>query len=621
SADRLLLESASSVGGVLTEKTVQDLPVVGVMGNDVLNQVRTLPGLNLSNDLVLAANDSKLAGVSAANVNIQRDGVDASAAGRWPAGIQAATIINPDLVGEVRMILSPVDAELGRGNAQIQVQTRSGTNKFRGAAVWNIRNSALDPNTWANNRVQPKPALRNWTNLNQYTASVGGPIVKNKTFFFALWDGLLPATRVNQNATVLTPCARNGIFRYFDGWSNGNVLQPVTGGATPRIAVVDYQGNPAPPPASPTGGAPNPALRYASVFGPLVNTPARPDCSDAIVQGSPWDANRSQFDPTGYVKKVLTVMPLPNNYEVGEGLNTAAYRWVRAQHGSQNRFAFGAADVRKQLNIKIDHNFSSKHKINATWSYERVHADYAQRVWPFGFDGISHREPQVLTINFTSTLAPTLLNEARWGMRRTGTNTQHGLANPATSKDAIGFIPSVGGIPVLPQLGLDPFNTTQVICVCGGQPNLSSETGTLFNGNISESTPLYSYTDNLTWTRGKHSFKGGGEVRFAHSRFDDDVDGNNWSAYARAFGGETPLSPILNIDAAHIGAGLQGTSTTGNNLAMRSLLALLSGSLSRVTELNWLSSAKDLDNAFASSIRTKLRCSSKTIGRSAGTGR
>src|SRR5215470_13175381 len=66
SADRLLLESTSSVGGVLTQKTVQDLPVVGVMGNDVLNQVRTLPGLNLSNDLVLAANDSKLAGVSAA---------------------------------------------------------------------------------------------------------------------------------------------------------------------------------------------------------------------------------------------------------------------------------------------------------------------------------------------------------------------------------------------------------------------------------------------------------------------------------------------------------------------------------------------------------------------------
>src|SRR5438128_2766221 len=90
-------------------------------------------------------------------------------------------------------------------------------------------------------------------------------------------------------------------------------------------------------------------------------------------------------------------------------------------------------------------------------------------------------------------------------------------------------------------------------------------------------------------------YSGGGEVRFAHSRFGDDVDGNNWSAYARAFGGETPLSPILNIDTAHIGPGLQGTSTSGNNLAMRSLLSLLSGSLSQVTELNWLSSASSLD--------------------------
>src|SRR5213595_368211 len=74
-ADRLLLESASSVGAVLPEKTVRDLPIVGVMGNDTLNLVRTLPGLNLSNDLIFAANDSKLAGVSASNIQIQRDGV------------------------------------------------------------------------------------------------------------------------------------------------------------------------------------------------------------------------------------------------------------------------------------------------------------------------------------------------------------------------------------------------------------------------------------------------------------------------------------------------------------------------------------------------------------------
>jgi hypothetical protein len=123
------------------------------MGNDVLDLTRTLAGVNLSDDLILGANNTKLAGVSAANIQIQRDGVDASSAGRWPTGISSATVMNPDLVGEVRIILAPVDAEVGRGNSQIQVSTRSGTNQFHGAAVWNVQNSALD-RTWANKRVR-----------------------------------------------------------------------------------------------------------------------------------------------------------------------------------------------------------------------------------------------------------------------------------------------------------------------------------------------------------------------------------------------------------------------------------------------------------------------------------
>src|SRR5262249_22487164 len=190
--------------------------------------------------------------------------------------------------------------------------------------------------------------------------------------------------------------------------------------------------------------------------------------------------------------------------------------------------------------------------------------------WPTGWDGISHRLPQVITANFTSTLSPTLVYEFRFGMRRTGTNTQHGLANPATSKEANAFIPSVQGIPVLPQLGLNPITNVPTICVCGGQPNLSSEApGGLFNGNISEITPLFTYTDSITWAKGKHTFKGGGELRFGSSRFGDDVEGGNWSAFARAFGGDSPLAPTQNIDAAHM-PGLQGPATTGDEPRSRS---------------------------------------------------
>jgi hypothetical protein len=600
SADRLLLESTSSVGTVLPEEAVRTLPVVGVMGNDVLSLVRTLPGLNLHDDLVLNANDSKVAGVSAANAQVTRDGLDASAAGRWPAGFQGATIMNPDMVGEIRMILSPVDAELGRGNSQIQVLTRSGTNRFRGAVVWNVRNSVLDPNTWANNRVQPAPATRDWTNVNQYTGSLGGPIVRNRTFFFALWDGMLPAGRQLSNPIVFTPCARRGIFRYYDNWSNGNVFQVTSGGATPRIAVVDHAGNPTAPATNPDGTPHNRALRYASVFGPLQNIPTRPDCSDAIVQGSPWDENRHQLDPTGYVTKVLGVMPEVNNYEVGDGLNTGGHRWVKVTRGGTNRFGFGGANIRKQLNLKIDHNFNNTHKLNGGWSWERNNSDYSSGIWPFRFPGRAHRLPQVLTLNFTSTLSPTLLNEGRFGMRRTGTNTTPGLNLPGPEgDDARAFVPNVGGYPILPQLGFAPRTGTDLgapgFGTYGGQPNMSTETGTVrFNGNISENTRLWTWADTVSLNRGVHSFKGGVEVRRSSSRSAEDVAGNDWSSFPRAAGGETALAPVLGISSTNM-PGLQGTATTGNNLAMRGLLVFLSGSLRQVNQLYYVGSADRLD--------------------------
>jgi len=594
SADRLLIESTSSVGAVLPERAVRELPIVGAMGNDAISLVRTLPGVNLASDLILAANDSKLAGVSAANVNVQRDGVDASGAGRWPAGLQGATVVNPDLVGEIRMVISPVDAEIGGGNAQVQIQTRSGTNRYRGSAVWNIRNSVLDGNTWANNKVQPVPPTRSWTNINQYTASMGGPIIKNKTFFFALWDGLLPAQRLEVNSTVLTPCATRGIFRYFDNWSNGNSQQVESGGATPRIAVVDYLGNPVKPDHSPTGGAFTGQLRYASVFGPLAANPTKADCSDAVVQGSPWDPNRKGYDPTGYVQKVLNIMPVANNYEIGDGLNTAGHRWVRSTRGGQNRFGFGVADVRKQLNTKIDHNFNARNKVSGTWTFERIHSDYGQTPWDtVRFDGTARRKPQVLSVNYTSTISPSIVNEVRWGMRRTGTNTIHGLA---LNDDAKKFVPNVQGIPVVMQLGLQPLaaNGQNVVCWCSGAPLFQGESNTLFNGNIGEKTNLYTYNDTLSWTKGVHTFKGGFEARYSRSELKDDVDSNSWSTYARAFGGETQYTPIQGINTTNM-PGLQGTATTGNVLAARALLTLLSGSLAEIHQLYWLNSSQKLD--------------------------
>src|SRR5213079_977326 len=142
--------------------------------------------------------------------------------GRYLNGVNASTIVNPDMVGEFRVILSPVDAELGRGNGQVQILTRSGTNQFHGSALWNNRNSRLDANTWQNNKQIVNgvwtPGQPTWINRNQLTGSLGGPIVKNKTFFFALWDQQIERERVTVRPVALTPRARNGVVRTWESW-------------------------------------------------------------------------------------------------------------------------------------------------------------------------------------------------------------------------------------------------------------------------------------------------------------------------------------------------------------------------------------------------------------------
>src|SRR5262249_14868142 len=144
-ADTLLAASSSSIGEVLSQQKVEDLPIVG---NNVLSFFTLMPGVRMNDDGVTGT----FAGLSADKINVQRDGIDASASARYvQAGAQTATFVNPDLVGEIRIITAPVDAELGRGNGQVQFLTRSGTNQIRGSGVWFARNTALDANTWSNN--------------------------------------------------------------------------------------------------------------------------------------------------------------------------------------------------------------------------------------------------------------------------------------------------------------------------------------------------------------------------------------------------------------------------------------------------------------------------------------
>src|SRR5262245_24459093 len=100
----------------------------------------------------------------------------------------------------------------------------------------------VNANTWDNNRLGVSPT---WYNRHQSTASIGGPIIKNKTFFFALYDRQDQLQKQTTDSVVLTPLARQGIFRFFPGVNNGNAdVTPTGAGATRTVPVVDKSGNP-----------------------------------------------------------------------------------------------------------------------------------------------------------------------------------------------------------------------------------------------------------------------------------------------------------------------------------------------------------------------------------------
>ena len=595
-ADTVLATSSPTIGQVLGQQKVQDLPLVG---NNVLDLIGVMSGVDNIATGAFGRENTTFAGVSAAYISTVRDGVMVQDT-RFPTGINSATVINPDLVGEVRLILAPVDAEIGRGNGTVQIQTRSGTNQYRGGAAWFIRNTALDPNTWTNNRNPGTPLQRNWTNTHQTTFNYGGPIVKNKTFFFALYDRNDSRSRSNTNPTVLTPCARNGIFRYFDNWNNANWLSQTTLGNTPTTAVVDVLGNPKAPATNPNGSPHNGILRYASIYGPVTNTPVKPDCSDAVVGRAPtasgfWDANRTQIDPTGFVKRTMDYMPQANNFDVGDGLNTAGYRFLRHTGGLDNLFGVGeATGIRNQINVKIDHNFSTRHKGNINVSYERVHSDDVVEGWPGTFSNLNYRRPFVVTAAFTSTLSAHVLNEARWGIRRTGTNVVAPWDRPEYQEAINAYLPKeVNGFRVLPRLA-GGFCSP----ISGSRPPGSCNGGA-FTSTSQDVTPVWTYADTLSWTKGKHSYKFGGELRLSSSSSTVSNPGffSDYSAHVQAIGGQTTAGAIASTGTNSISSQNPLLSGLANTSAgtMRNIMNFFAGSLSSITNLYFLTDAKKLD--------------------------
>ncbi len=653
SAEAALKESSASIGQVLTESRVMNLPLVG---NNVLSLLTTLPGVNLGANFDPGSNTTggeggnTIAGLSMDSVNVTRDGLSTNDT-RFSATVYgslafSSTQLNPDLIGEIRLIVSPVDAELGRGNGQIQIRTRSGTNKFTGSATWNVRNSALDANTWTNNHtpftdpntnVVTNKTLPAWNNDHQYSVAYGGPVViphvyngRNKTFFYGLYEQNIRNTRETTNVNVITDTARMGIFRYYTGYNpagwnpNSGILNPqfpLTATSATAVAV-DFAGNPVAPLFNPDGSQPYTGkLICLSVFGNrrldtdfnlVPFTPA--DCPGGSISLPPaannglWDVNRPTQDTTGYIKKILSLTPHPNYYGAGDGLNVAQYRYQRRRGGNNSNNAQVGGDLyanNKQYNIKIDHNFTNNHK--AAFNYTYQINDSADNVaqYPDGISGAITRRPMVFTLNVTSTLSSRMINEARFGVNR---NNEYDVPawfsnDPETRRKAEDLL--LRGSPST----LNPSYTylTVINNGVGIVNNSSGYMDTTVNNFIAEN-PLWNYADTLSWSTGKHAFKFGAEVRLPRTGGTGELQpypsialGNNTNANTTV----SPFSTVTNF-ATEL-PGLLNATVTGGNTArsdVRDLSYYLTGSVNNATQPYWVNSFTNVDKGLWSDYST-----------------
>jgi hypothetical protein len=412
--------------------------------------------------------------------------------------------------------------------------TRSGTNQFRGSVFWQNRNSALSANSWSNNF---NGVNKDYRNANQFGGRIGGPIVKNKTFFFFLWEGQRYVTKHQFIGSVLTAEARQGTFRFFPGVQNGNFFS--------NNPVVDRFGNPVTP-----QGAQG-SLQSVSVFG--------------------RDPNRMGADASSWAQYLISKMPMPNDFTAGDGLNTAGHRWLRRVQGQDTSVGDGQDTNRNQTNVRIDHNFNSRHKLSFSATREHDWSMTTQTgisAWPGGYDGLVKRDPHFYQAGLTSTVSPTVLNEFRFGTRRNKHFAWNAIQRPdAYGEEARSHLPTKNGELFLPSHIL--FN--QNLFFPGGQTR-------------GQTSPIYSFTDTLSWTRGKHAFKAGFEARLSASR------GFNF--------GDDPKLLFPSVTIGQSGPQVAGISTipglVGGNITLaQNLLLDLSGSVSNVSRTFYIQKPTD----------------------------
>ncbi|HEU4837066.1 MAG TPA: carboxypeptidase regulatory-like domain-containing protein [Pyrinomonadaceae bacterium] len=511
-AEQVQTSTSGNIGSTIEQKTLEALPIVGTRGRNPLDLLNFQPGVVIGGNTGGAVNVN---GSRDRAFNFTLDGIDINES---TAGGSNFTPLrpNPDSVQEFQVVTSNFTAELGRSSgAQVTLVTRSGSNEFHGNAFEYYRTPRLDSRSYPITIAgQPKEQFVQ----HIFGGSLGGPLfnpgfgdggpgwAKDKAFFFVNLQFLRAYDTLLVTRTVYTPLARQGIYRYAVGQANAPV-----GGSNP--ASVDITG-----------------------------APILPNCSGSIttkcIKTYDIAANPTGigFDPA--LSAVINAMPLPNNYTVGDGLNTAGFNFGSPQHEKQYDFV-----------SKFDFNLRDNSLLYVRYAQgsQSTFGDSANGGRPIFPDTPNFvdtsRTPKNLAVNWRWSPSPTVTNEAIFGLSKFFFT----FATPTPDE----FFPFA--------------------FVNAATPN------TNFSYNARGVRTLQ-FIDNLTSVRGSHTLKGG--INFRFNRHRDDRSSVAASAIE-------PVVSFSNAEALYTAFGLPTTAANGINATdltrLRGTIADLLGKVGSVS--------------------------------------
>jgi hypothetical protein len=462
-------------------------------------------------------------------------------------------------IAEFKTTTNVAPAEFGRaGGAVVQVVTKSGTNEIHGSAYWFNRSkiAAADLFQYTDNPQCTHLGESGCVALpdlsrNQFGASLGGPVWKRKVFAFVDYQGwrqVLPASAYNNR--VPTALMRTGDFTELCGGAANCATAYSTLAAT--ATSLPYSGLP----GCAAAAAANPnAFATKTVNGTVYTSGYVFDPTTCLPFG--WNSTTDSPGPNinmipsgnqvGPGLPYLNLFPLPNIAGANPATNDLNISQPQKEIINENDY-----DARLDFVVTSHDTVFARYSLGTDFlNGTEILSDSTHNL-PVG-GGLNPSHPRQAGLGWTHILSPTIINEFHYGY----------------IKDLLGYQQPNGNIPVAANLGIQNANTSPLL---GGMPIIGGWYGNISyvgdGGPYLVIEPTQQFSDAVSWTKGKHTFKFGASVIHRDVNWDQGndakgyfwIDDGNFGAYPAPTSGH---GTFTGYETSELLAGFMGAYSVG----------------------------------------------------------